>query len=591
MYADAFRFVKKEYSDAFQKWRWKKGISLRQSVPHAKKNSSIIQEYLSLPEWTGDVQSAISNSRDNIKIIPPKESTSTQTFRAAGGKRLPWPGNSAAFNDIQDHHAWHRLYWLLDCDNVHAVKYLKNWFASEPNAIMLHPYTVSERICNLCQFVATNVLNEPLQIKIINQVYKDAIWLFNHLEYRLGIHNHLLNNARALSTAALAFNEYNFANLWIDKAREIWDELWPELIMDDGFFAEQSSYYHVLLTRTLIEYLVDADRFNRELSKEFLEQAKNMCTITNMLVRSDGTIPIFGDASPDMPILWLRGLPVVCKNIGYLSEATRDSYIGYAGGVNQNLYSKKNCVPMNSSNSASDDRWSYKLFKDSGFLFARNNKLDLELTAIASPSNKPHGHADSGIGSFEIWCKGKSIIVDGGIPQYGLSPEALLYKGAKGQNTILLNGIAPTLLKHEYDLFPIWYSKLGTSGAWEAASTGASFQWYGFSRLKKGITWCRSWSWHDCTITVTDKLIGARGSFDINMYLHFKEKKWFEQNDGTISGDNCELMLETNRNAQIDLIDLPHSPNYGEIQGSMGVWVHGNVKLPFELKWVFNFNE
>src|SRR4030095_17235100 len=123
--------------------------------------------------------------------------------------------------------------------------------------------------------------------------------LAERVETHLGVHNHLLNNARALSTAGRLVDDAQKSSAWLGEARAIWDEYFPRLILGDGVFAEQSSHYHALLTRTLLDYVRDARDARRPLAAGMREKAQAMCHVTNALIRPDGTLPLFGDISPD----------------------------------------------------------------------------------------------------------------------------------------------------------------------------------------------------------------------------------------------------------------------------------------------------
>jgi hypothetical protein len=591
-YKDSILVSKKQFSEAFRQWRWSQGIVFRKYPGTIdKKNVSGIA-YSSLDDWQGNLKSVIFNCRKYFQIIPPKTHMETGTFRASGGKKIAWPDNTEGYKDIQDFHSWHRLYWLLNSDIDQATRHLGLWFDKESDEVLLHPYTTSERICNLCQFIAVSSLPDDLQNKIINQIYKDANWLYDHIETHLGIHNHLLNNARALCVAAYVFENDKYSKLWLEKARNIWDELFPKLILEDGFFSEQSTVYHVLLTRTLLEYLADAKLSKRTLPETFRVKAKKMCVITNLLIRSDGTMPIFGDASPDMPTEWLRGLTNICEGMGLLDGPVRDAVLlGYAGGASLSTKLVAASYRKKPLKLASESNWYYSFFNDSGFLFARNNRMNLELTAMGYPRKELHGHCDTGRGSYEIWWKGRHIVVDGGIPEYGLTPKAVSFKGPQGQNCISVDGLSPTLLGYEAEQLPKWYTKLQELGEWKVSSGKAIFKWYGFYRYKHGLIWRRTWTWDDHTITVLDKISGIKGRKNIKAYLHFGEKNWAISNKGSIEGENCNLHIKTSGHAKIELKKMQHSPNYGVIRDSLGVIVSGKVRLPFELEWKFDFSD
>lgn len=586
---DMFRISKNYYSERFRKWRWKNGLSLRKGSILKPVENVTIAKYKRLDNWEGEASKIIRNAQSffckSHKLVRSK----SDTFRASGGKRLPWPKGKYVYDDIQDAHAWHRLYWVLDSSVEQVLEYLRLWMDVGPDEVSIHSYTVSERIHSLSELIAENILPEDLKFSAINQLYIDATWLYDHIETRLGVHNHLLNNARALCVAAYAFEGYHCSKVWFEKARAIWDKYWPELINDDGFFSEQSSYYHILLNRTLLDYLADAKYSGRKLPETIEAKAKKMSSITNLLFRSDGTFPIFGDASPDLPMNWLRGLPNICREMGILSEPTRDKVDAYAGGASRFLGSKIKHERKKEFDKNGNNTWDRKLFKDSGFLFIRNDKINLELTAMGNPSSKYHGHCDVGKGSYEIWKDKRHIVVDGGVPEYGLSTQAMSYKGIAGQNCVSIDGIAPTLLPYEADQMPRWYTTLKKKGKWELTESSATFSYFGFYRYRSGLKWERTWFWEKSAITVSDRISGVNGVYTFNSYVHLGDDNWQRQNINTFSNDNCAIQIRSKNNILIELIQMPYSPNYGIVLDSLGVKISGKVKLPFKVDCVFEF--
>jgi hypothetical protein len=589
-YGEIVHVLFTQYSSWFRVWRWKYGISFRRQnkIHSTPKIARSEDESIAINAWTGDIKNIVKSARSYFKngyVISPKYK---DTFRAAGGKRLPWGFES---DDIQDVHAWHRLYWVLDSDPDLTQQQLQLWLDHKPDEISMHPYTVSERIHNLCEYIALNLLPDALLSDLVDQIYGDASFLESNIESHLGVHNHILNNARALSIAGFIFQDDEQSKIWTGKAMVLWTEYWPKLILEDGFFAEQSSFYHVLMTRTLLDYLAHAKRLNVELSQSFMEQVDRMCSVTNLLVRPDGSIPIFGDASPDMPIEWLRGLVEACHNYGYLKELPRDTNQGYAGGVNHINDATTDTPAPETSQTQQKDIWETQHFKDSGFLFSRNDSRKLELSALGTPGPEFHGHSDSGQGSFEIWWNNRNIVVDGGIPIYGVSPQARDFRGAQGQNCISLAGISPTPFWDEINQLPKWYSDKKISGSWDIKSHKATFNWYGFGRYKSGLMWSRTWECVDQFIRVTDKISGVDQAIPLQAYLHFGETGWQIESDHRFRNNGCRLELRTSESVKVSLGDMQYSPDYGVIKESQGITVNGKVRLPFEMEWSFEFGE
>ena len=122
------------------------------------------------------------------------------------------------------------------------------------------PYTVAERIASLTTalfWIHRGGSSKLLALipRVKQQIWKDAAHVSANVEFALGVHNHLLNDARGLFLASAALvSECEQAAQWREQAFTIWDEYFPQLVLADGAFAEQSSHYHLLLCRTALEY-------------------------------------------------------------------------------------------------------------------------------------------------------------------------------------------------------------------------------------------------------------------------------------------------------------------------------------------------
>lgn len=587
---DIGKFLYRYFSPWFHQWRWKHGIYFRRKSTRSSTTEEARSDFLSTRKWRGDFQSVQQSVRDKYRVIIPPVAPYAGTFRAAGGKRLPWPTGKVLFDDPEDAHSWHRLYWALEWQGKETADQLADWFGRKPDDISTHPYTTSERIRVILELLGTFPIPEYLAEKLVDQVYRDATRLHRNMEFHLGVHNHLLNNARALCAAGHFFNKEPEAGAWLDSARSIWDKYWLELILDDGFFAEQSTVYHVLLTRTLLEYFWDIRLSGRDLPQGMTEKALSMCRITNILVRPDGSIPVFGDVTPDMPLAWLRGLPVVCYAADLLKDEIRDNTDGYGGGASAFFKRHNRLSAARRKKTDPDQLWESELFPSGGFLFARHKSGDIELTAHGDLRTDIYGHGDSGRGSFEIWWAGRRIVVDGGVPTYSLDGTGIYFRGPAGQNVITIDGIAPSLVHYESDRFPEWYTSLNGPGEWDHGESYASYTWMGFGRYRLGLRWVRTWRWGDTSIKITDHLEGWNGTVDVRGYLHFGEDGWHAAASRYFRNTQCALRITSRQEVRVELITMPHAPEYGVVcDRAQGITVFSKAKLPFEMEWTFEF--
>lgn len=532
-------------------------------------------------------------ARASFRVDLPPSRISDGTFRAAGGRRVPFPGEGRGreFDDPEDAHAWNRLGWALEPgQDDRILAELSGWLESPLSETALNPYTTSERICALAQVLGT--LGERLPNELarlaLSRLLADAESLADSFETRLGVHNHLLNNARALCVAGRLAGDGRRASLWLGRARETWDAMWPKLILDDGVFAEQSSHYHVLLTRTLLEYVRDAREAKRALPAGMDEKARAMCRVTNALVRSDGTLPLFGDLSPDVPTSWLRGLPRVARRAGLLDEPLRDEAAGYAAGASA-LF-REASVAGPAARAPRADGWRSTLFTSGGFLLATHAGIDLELSAHGDPRPASAAHGDAGRGAFEIWYRGRPIVADGGVPTYERGELRDEFRGAAGQSVVAIDGLAPALLRDQVRDLPRWYVDSLEGGVWRTESNGATFEWRGFRRHRPGLTWVREFRWTGPRLEIRDRLEGWAADARVEARVRFGETGWRNPAPGLFTTAGCRARLDGPPDWSVELTDMQRATDYGVLIESQGVRMSGPLRLPSSWTWSFDFD-
>lgn len=542
-------------------------------------------------DWQTDLSQAAGLAREWFRVDPPPSGSPDGTFRSAGGRRAPFPSEASRFGDVEDAHAWDRLSWALEPGSERTLAELSRWLDAPLSEQARHPYTTSERICTLAQILGTfgESLPDDLGRQVLRRLLDDAESLANRFETHLGAHNHLLNNARALCAAGRLVSDRRKASLWLGRARETWDEFWPKLILDDGVFAEQSSHYHALLTRTLLDYVRDARDAGRPLPAGMTEKARAMCRVTNALMRSDGSLPLFGDISPDLPTSWLRGLPRACERAGLLDEPVRDPAPGYAAGASAFFREPASESPTVSS-APRVPGWKSSFFPSGGLLFAAHPSMSLELAAHGDPRPASSCHGDAGRGGFEIWFRGRPIVVDGGMPTYRPGDVRESFRGAAGQNVVSIDDLAPALLLDQARDLPRWYVDSLEGGGWEVDSSSATFSWHGFRRRHPGLTWIRTFRWSGKRLDIQDRLEGWTGQAKVEARVHFGERGWEHPAHDLFTIDGCRVRLVAPRDWPIALVEMARATDYGVLVSGQGVRMSGRLKLPASLSWTFEFD-
>ncbi len=542
-------------------------------------------------DWQPGLTESAITAREWFRVDPPPAGSPEGTLRAAGGKRFPSPREAAGSEDVEDRHAWDRLSWALEPNRANTPAELADWLDSPPSVHSRQPYTTSERICALAEILGTlgEELPGELARRLLRQLFDDAERLAGRFENHLGTHNHLLNNARALRAAARLVAEPR-ASRWLAQARATWDDLWPKLILGDGVFGEGSSHYHVLLTRTLLNYLQDARDARRALPAGMVEKARAMCEVTNALVRPDGSLPLFGDVSPDMPTSWMRGLPRASAMAGLIDEPPRDRAAGYAAGAS--AYLRGGTPARNESTSKADSSiggWRSWLFPQGGLLVAVHSASSLELSAHGDPRPESAGHGDSGRGSFEIRFGDRPIVVDGGMPSYQPGELRNRFRSAAGQNVVSVDDLAPALLLDQTRDLPRWYMASLEGGFWRMDSNSATFTWRGFGRHRSGLTWMRTYRWSNANLEVQDRLEGWVGEASVEARLHFGELGWSHPAPDRFAIDGCRLRVVAPEALSSELVDMDHSTDYGILTRGQGVRMSGRLRLPATWTWSFEF--
>jgi hypothetical protein len=301
-------------------------------------------------------------------------------------------------------------------------------------------------------------------------------------------------------------------------------------------------------------------------------------------MRSDGSLPLFGDISPDLPTSWLRGLPRVCERAGLLDETPRDAFECYAAGANAYFRNRAVKVPESFPQTPVSG-WTSRLFPSGGFLFAVNPTLGLELAVHGDPRPTSFCHGDSGRGSFEIWFRGRPIVVDGGIPTYEPGELRHSFRGAGGQNVIALDDLAPVILFDEARALPRWYVDSLEGGTWQLDSAGAMFSWRGFRRYRPGLTWIRSWRWSGARLTIEDRVEGWTGEARVEARLHLGERGWSHRSRSLFTIDGCEVQVAAPAGLEVALVEMPHATDYGVMATGQGIQLSGKLALPTSWSW------
>ncbi len=527
---------------------------------------------------------------------------------AGGAFQRVEPNALETLPDLEDRHAYHRLYWAVRlsqavCAGVpeaeklflaEVPRWLNNPWREDP--AVLQPYTVSERIASLTEILFWSAAAKSVEMLALagplkNRIWQDACCLQNRIEYALGVHNHLLNNARALLLAASALPECEEAREWSGRAFQIWEDYGSKLILEDGTFGEQSSHYHLLLCRTALEYWVMPARFGRQLAPGLRERIRAMFRLANDLLRADGSLPRFGDVSPDHGVEDLRGLMAAAYFLGILEESPVDRRITpltfyYCGEVGH--------LPR------PEHRDPARLYPAGGFAFARPESSDVDLVVHADPRPDVCAHGDAGRGSFELRWRDEFLVREQGSFLGPSSLGQVPRRTGRIQNVTCLDGLAPGVTPEDRQFLPKWYVPNG--GTLELIDgSGIQLRCEGFRRLRPDILLFRKWRVDDSGNVLFEERIEGQGEAGFESRMCLGDLPWGQpewdadsdvsrmrwQND---NGASVQMTVHPPKGAKVRVDPCTFVAEYGQQKPGRMLRVAGEQRLPLEwhVKWEFN---
>ncbi len=333
------------------------------------------------------------NRRRFPKGEPPREaaavSAAESLWRSAAFEAATPPDQATRLG------RFHRQYGedVLDAaragDLEETRRLVSTWIEAHPphDGDAWHPYPLSTRVGNWIAALT-------LQPQLATPALSGSLWLqlrrlrVNVEDDVLG--NHVIRNARALVLGGTSFGDAGLVRHGIDLLRR---EL-PEQVLRDGGHYERSPAYHLVVLRDLLE--VQAVSPHSWLG----DAIASMRDFAAALARPDGAPALFNDGTVDAPKLELPDPP-------------------------QGL----------------------SVFADSGFVVARDGDLWLAFRCgPPSPRFLPaHAHADAL--SFQLWWRGRPVVVDPGTSTYELGAERDRERGTRAHSTVCVDG---------RDQFPLW---------------------------------------------------------------------------------------------------------------------------------------
>lgn len=280
-------------------------------------------------------------------------------------------------------------------------EYVESWM-KQSSYDSREPYTISIRIPNL--LIAMEVLGEVLKqddqfYNLLNEnIYKQYIYLQSNLEYRL-LANHLFENIKAIIIASLYYGEKVIYKKTVKKLKK---EI-KEQILSDGMHYELSiMYHHIILEDLLRLYLMMTSCGEKSDAVDLEEAIKKMTSAMCSIEKGTNRIPLFNDAG---------------NNVAKSANALKNSV-------------EKICKCK-----IEEDK---VVFSESGYAKLYANSATLIFDAGPLGPRYMSGHAHNDCLSFELFVKGRPLIVNSGTLLYQ-GAERRYFRSTEAHNTFMID--------------------------------------------------------------------------------------------------------------------------------------------------------
>lgn len=258
----------------------------------------------------------------------------------------------------------------------------------------MEPYPISLRGINWIKFLNRHKIKEQ---KVDDSLYAQYKILMDNIEYHL-LGNHLLENGFSLLYGAYYFKEESFYT----KAKIIITAELSEQILEDGAHFELSPMYHQIMFFRVLDsiHLIKENHWkDDELLVVLKEKASLMLAWLNNMTFKDGQIPLFNDSANG-----------IAPTTHELNEYAKD------------LQVKEEPTKLSSSGYRTVKSGLYEMMIDVGNI---------------GPDYIP-GHAHSDTFNFELYYRGRPIIVDTGLSTYEKNKRRTLERSTASHNTVEL---------------------------------------------------------------------------------------------------------------------------------------------------------
>lgn len=453
--------------------------------------------------------------------------------------------------------------------NTEVVKFLNNiikiWNDNhlKDKNYAFSPYTISERLINLCVLnCSNNILG--IQSHLHNVVENDLRRLKENLEYPASgiINNHILNNARALYITGCYFDDKQA----IELGKKILELHLEDMVSPLGVLLENSLHYQLLLTKNMLEVLcvakaTDDKEFTGWLSVIVKKMISVCITLKPSQLNNIDQMSWIGDISPDISTSWFDPST---KESGWFKLWNSHNY--------QDLFLE------NSFNNIDLNNW--EICKTSKWHAITNTH---STGLIGYPTG--HGHEDWG--SFCLYFNGAPLIVDPGRSSYEKNNLDSL---GNVHSSILFENQAPVEKSHGVfsALSIIKFKQLNFTSS---DHHPCSWTWMNTGKWKRTIFFN-----NESLVTIKDEYY-ARGHYQVIFPLsHLAKIEKIESQVFLLNINNKMFKFKTDCKHKLELENYFQAVNYGKTKSAQRIKVvldltHAKVESAFCVNYHFQFME
>lgn len=288
--------------------------------------------------------------------------------------------------------------------------YVRSWMRThrigEENYLRRNwiPHSVSLRILNWCRYLAWRSEADDgsgFAEELSKEIYKNTLFLCNHVEYGVG-GNHLVENAAALLTSGLAFGRDD----WLETGRRILVRAGRSQFLRDGGHFERSPMYHV---QALTRYLTAVDLlggFGYSVPEGITRTATSGTVFLNSMTPPDGEMPLLND-SVEGYTLSLSDCKSYADRVGVTVDDSADT------------------------------------LAESGYYWLGSG--DSRMLIDGGPVGPPHlpGHSHNDMLSVLLWVDGERVFTDTGTFDYEPDERRRYTRSVAAHNTVQVGDVEP----------------------------------------------------------------------------------------------------------------------------------------------------